>query len=250
MKKLIAIVWLTGLWVACVPLNGQTIADPANAAAGGVVPANPPLVPAAGDPLFAPLATTTGPESLHEKLMDWAVITAGPRSFAAPAFAAGIRMVDPPRTYPGAWKDGVGAFGRGYGNDLARHASTETGRFLTGALLHEDFRYRPSASRNPLVRGFHALAFTFVDRSDSGHNQIAVANFVGAGAGGFVGQLYLPPGFSNLSHAEAQTAIQFGTFAARNLLREFEPELLKVAVKLHLPHTDFPVPEWWVKRYN
>lgn len=247
MKKLIAIGWLAGLCVAWVPLHAQAPPDSAAAAVAGV---SPSLVPAAGDPLFAPLATTTGPQGFHEKLMNWAVITVGPRSFVAPAFAAGIRMVDPPGDYPRAWKDGAGAFGRGYGNDLARHESTETGRFLAGALLHEDFRYRPSASRNPLVRGFHAVAFTFVDQSDSGHKQIAMANFIGAGAGGFVGQLYLPPGFNNLSHTEAQTVIQFGTFAARNLLREFEPELLKVAVKLHLPRTDFPIPEWWVKRYN
>jgi hypothetical protein len=250
MKSLIAILWLAGVSLLSVPVNAQAPPDPTIAAAGTSAPVlHPPLVPAAGDPLFAPLATTDGPESFHEKLMYWAVNTVGPRSFVLPAVTAGIRMVDPPSAYPRAWKDGGGAFGRNYGNDFARHASAETGRFLTGAILHEDFRYRPSTSRNPLVRSFHALAFTFVDRSDSGHRQIALANFVGAGAGGFVGELYLPPGFNNRSHAETQVAIQFGTYAGRNLLREFEPELLKLAVKLHFPHTDFPVPVWWVKRY-
>jgi hypothetical protein len=69
------------------------------------------------------------------------------------------------------------------------------------------------------------LAFTFVDKSDSGHNQIAVSNFAGAAAGGFVGNFYLPPGFNNLSHGETRTAFAFGTFAGRNLLRECSPEL-------------------------
>jgi hypothetical protein len=84
---------------------------------------------------------------------------------------------------------------------------------LTSAVLHEDFHYRPSTSRNPIARTFHALAFTFVDKSDSGHNQIAVSNFAGAGARGFAGNFYLPPGYNNLSHAETRTAFAFGTFA-------------------------------------
>jgi hypothetical protein len=81
----------------------------------------------------------------------------------------------------------VGGYARNYGNALAPRASMDTARFLSGALLHEDFRYRPFSSKNPLVRSFHALAYTFVDRSDSGHNRIALANFVEAGASGFVG---------------------------------------------------------------
>jgi hypothetical protein len=118
---------------------------------------------------------------------------------------------------------------------------------LTAAISHEDFRYRPSTSRNPLVRSFHALAFTFVDKSDSGHNRIAMANFVGAGASGFVGNLYLPPGFNTLSHAETRTAFAFGGFAVQNLLREFAPDLLKATHKWHTPFPRIPVPEWWVK---
>jgi hypothetical protein len=123
----------------------------------------------------------------------------------------------------------------------------DTGRFLTGAFLHEDFRYRPSTRKNPLARSFHALAFTFVDKSDSGRNRVALANFVGAGASGFVGNLYLPAGFNNLSHAETRTAVAFGGFAAQNMLREFAPDLLRTTRKLHTPFPRIPVPEWWVK---
>ena len=97
------------------------------------------------------------------------------------------------------------------------------------------------------MRSFHALAFTFVDKSDSGHNRVALANFAGAEAGGFVGNLYLPAGFNNLSHAETRTAIAFGGFAAQNLLREFAPDLLKATRRLHAPFPRLPVPEWWVK---
>jgi hypothetical protein len=202
-------------------------------------------VPAAGDPWYAPVAT--GPQNFHGKLIAYAIVTVGPRTLFAPFVSAAIRMANPPSAYPRDWRQGAGAFGRNYGNALAPRVSKDTARFLTGVLLHEDFRYRPSTSRNPLVRSFHAVAFAFVDRSDSGHNRIAVANFVGAGASGFVGNLYLPAGFNNLSHAETRTGFAFGGFAAQNLLREFVPDLLHATHRLHAPFPRIPVPEWWVK---
>jgi len=229
MKTLNATI-LPGLLACCFSLQAQT----------------PPVVPAAGDPLFAPVATGT-PPTLHEKFMNYAVITVGPRVFFVQALSASIRMANPPTAYPRAWKDGGGAFGRNYGNAFASTASRETARFAASALLHEDFRYRPSTSTNPLARSIHALAFTFVDKSDSGRNQLALSNFAGAAAGGFVGNSYLPAGYNNLSHAETRTAIAFGTFAGRNVLREFSPELFRFARKFHLPSSDIPVPEWWVK---
>jgi len=73
-----------------------------------------------------------------------------------------------------------------------------------------------------------------------------VANFVGAAAGGFVGELYLPPGYRDLSHSEARMAIAFGGFAGQNLFREFDPDLMRLARKLGLPHIG--VRDWWVKR--
>jgi hypothetical protein len=233
--------------VASVPVAAR------NAYPGSTPPAQqgtPPLeppVPAAGDPLYAPVVTTRGPQSLHDRFMDYLIVTIGPRALFVPPVYASIRMADPPAAYTRDWRLGAGAFGRNYGNVLAARTSLETGRFLTAALLHEDFRYRPSTSGNPFVRSFHALAFTFVDKSDSGHNRIAFANFVGAGAGGSVGNLYLPPGFNDLGHAETRIAFAFGGFALQNLLREFTPELLKATHRWHAPFPRIPLPEWWAK---
>jgi hypothetical protein len=232
-----------GTSLACVPIHAQN-----------PVPPFAPMVPkpvqapvaTAGDPWFAPIAIG-GPQNFHEKWMSYAIVTVGPRTLFAPFVAAGLWMANPPRRYPADWREGVEAYSRNYGNALAPRVSKDTARFLTGALLHEDFRYRPSNSTNPVARSFHALAFTFVDKSDSGHDRIAIANFVGAGASGFVGNLYLPPGFNNLGHAETRTAFAFGGLAAQNLLREFIPDLLNVTHRMHAPFPRIPVPEWWVK---
>ena len=209
-------------------------------------PAHSPPIPTAGDPLYAPIAIKR--QGFREKFTDYAIRTFGPRALVGPALGSAIEMANPPSAYPRDWRDGAGAFGKIYGSRLATGSSLQTGRFLTGALLHEDFRYRPSSSGNPFARSFHALAFTFIDKSDSGHSRIAFSNFVGAAAGGFVGELYLPRGYNDLSHAETQTARLFAGFAAQNLLREFAPEIRKVTRKLHVPFPRIPVPEWWTRR--
>jgi hypothetical protein len=249
-EKVPVLVLVLGASFASVTIHAQNPAPPLTPTAAPLTPTVPkPLqapVAAAGDPWYAPVAIG-GPQNFHGKLMAYAIVTVGPRTLFAPFIAAGIRMANPPRGYPPDWREGVSAYSRNYGNALAPRVSKDTVRFLAGAALHEDFRYRPSTSSNPLVRGFHAFAFAFVDKSDSGNNRLAVANFLGAGASGFVGNLYLPPGFNNLTHAETRTGVAFGGLVAQNLLREFIPDLLKASHKLHAPFPRIPVPEWWVK---
>jgi hypothetical protein len=152
-----------------------------------------------------------------------------PSVFTAPAFRAGIRMANPPgkgvTQYPPEWRQGAEAFGRNYGDAFAQRITFQTARFATGVIAHEDPRYIPSASHNVFARSFHALTFTFVDRSDSGHAMPAISNFVGATAGGFVGNAYLPSGFNNATHAGQRATLQFGLTAAGNLFREFAPQM-------------------------
>jgi hypothetical protein len=180
--------------------------------------------------------------------MDYAVITFGARALFTPLFGSAFSMLHPPSGYPNEWRQGMGAFGRIYGSGLATRTSVQSTRFLTAAMLHEDFRYRPSASKNPLVRSLHAVAFTFVDRSDGGHDRIAFSNFAAAAADGFTPNLYLPAGYNTLGRAETRMASAFGGFAMRNLTREFAPELFKVTRKLHVPFPRIPIPAWWTSR--
>ena len=204
-----------------------------------------PPIPKAGDPFYAPVALTSAPQDFHRRFMDYEVITFGPRALFTPLFGSAFSMLHPPSAYPKEWRQGMGAFGRIYGSGLTTHASVQSARFLTAAILHEDFRYRPSASKNPLVRSLHAVAFTFVDKSDSGHDRIAVSNFAAAAAGGFTPNLYLPAGYNTLSRAETRMASAFGGFAMRNLTREFAPELFKLTRKLHVPFPRIPIPARW-----
>jgi hypothetical protein len=152
-----------------------------------------------------------------------------PSVVTAPAFRAGLRMANPPgkgvTQYPPEWRQGVGAFGRNYGDALAERASFQTARSVAGAITREDPRYSPSGRKNILARSVYALSFTFLDRSDSGRPMPALSNFVAAAAGGFVGNAYLPAGFNDVTHAGQRATLQFGFLAAGNLFREFAPQM-------------------------
>src|SRR5208282_5170062 len=104
----------------------------------------------------------------------------GPENFLVPAWGAGFYMLNPPSRCAREWKDGGGAFGKWYGEQMAAGTSRRTGQFLAAVAWHEDPRYVPSGSKNVLARTFHAVAFTFVDRTDSGHKTFAFSNFAGA----------------------------------------------------------------------
>jgi hypothetical protein len=202
--------------------------------------------PLAGDSLFAPLAVGTVPDSFKIKTESYVVVTFGPRAMIAPAFSAAFKMARPPNGYPRQWEDGGGAFGRNYGAALGERVASETARYGAGALLHEDFRYRPSKARG-MARLFHAIGYTFVDTSDSGHRTLAVANFAAAAAGGFVGNLYLPDGYNTPGDGARHFATRMAGFAGTNLSREFAPEIYAAVKKLHLPFPHTPLPEWWTK---
>jgi hypothetical protein len=193
--------------------------------------------------LFLPVATSSQRLSFSDKFTIYAHQTFGPPAVIFPAFKAGLGMANPTNHYPREWKDGAGAFGRLYGDSIATVTSQRTARFLTGVALHEDPRYVRSTSKNLLVRTVHAVAFTFIDKTDSGKNTIAFSNFAGAAAGGFVGSAYLPHGYNDLTHAEQRMAMQFTSIAIQNVAAEFQPQWGPIVRKLRIQKI---LPQWWV----
>lgn len=166
-----------------------------------------------------------------------------PLGFLAVAFDAGLTMASPPDHYPREWKDGAGAYGRLYADAVARRESEQAVILLSELALREDPRYLPSASHNMLVRIAHAAAFVIVDRSDSGHERLALSNFLGATASGFIGNAYLPGGYNDLTHAGQRTANTLGGFALSNLANEFCPEWGPIVNRMHLPLVHPPCEE-------
>jgi hypothetical protein len=196
-------------------------------------------------PMLPPRRTMI-PLTAEDKFQIYIHKTFGPPAVILPALGAGYQMINPPNNYPRDWKDGAGAFGRNYGYRLADHTSRNTAQFMTGLLLHEDPRYQRSTSTNPFGRTVHALAYTVVDKTDSGKNTIAASNFASAAAGGFVGMGILPDGYNDLTHAEQHMASEFLQLGIGNVITEFQPEWGPWAQKIHLPKI---LPAWWVPEH-
>jgi hypothetical protein len=150
-----------------------------------------------------------------------------------PAAEAAAVMTSPPKAYPKDWRQGATAYARNFGASFGRTQTAEFGRFVVGLGLHEDPRYYPAANRNIGARIVHAIGFTLVDRSDSGHSRAAFATMVGATAGGFIGNAYLPESYTNLRHVAMRIGIQMGTFAVGNVIEEFAPETRRLTQALN-----------------
>ena len=193
-------------------------------------------------PILSP-RLTRAPLTLQNKFLIYTHKTFGPPAVILPAFGAGLAMLNPPNRYPREWKDGASAFGRNYGETVATGTARKTAGMLAGIAFHEDPRYMPSTSSNVVFRIGHALAYTVVDRTDSGRKTIAFSNFAAAGAGGLVGMAYLPNGFNGATHAEQRILAQFSAVAVRNLAAEFQPQWAPIVRILRIPKL---LPEWWV----
>jgi hypothetical protein len=196
----------------------------------GQMEADPPPYSAGIDPVAPRVPAVRAGINFEDKVHYYLTETYfNPSALTAPAFRAGLRMANPPgkgaTQYPSDWRQGAEAFGRNYGDAVAERVSFQTARFVTGLITREDPRYIPSGSRNIFARSIHALSFMFVDRSDSGHRVPAISNVVGATAGGFVGNAYLPAGFNDFTHAGQRATLRFGFAAAGNLFREFAPQM-------------------------
>ncbi len=179
----------------------------------------------------------------HDKFALYRHQAVNPVALLLPAVSAGFSMANPPKHYPHDWRAGGEAFGRLYGDALARRESGQAAQFLTAATFREDHRYLPSASHNTFGRVAQALTFTLIDTSDSGHRMPALSNFAGAAAKGFVGTAYLPAGYNDLAHAGQRSAITFAGFAAGNLVNEFCPEWGPLVNRLHIPFVHPPCPD-------
>ena len=172
---------------------------------------------------------------MRERFLLQAHTTFGPIAFLSPAGEAAITMAHPPDHYPREWRDGAGAFGRNYGSELGRHTAGGLTHFATAWVDGEDARYFRSTSSNPGRRFVHAMLFTIVDRTNSGRRTLALSNFAGSTAAGFVGNLWEPDGFNDTTHALQRSALEFGTFGGANIFAEFSPDLSHLMRKMHIP---------------
>ena len=194
---------------------------------------------------FLPPPINRQPLTTKDKFKIYAHQNYGPQNFILPAFGAAFFLAHPPRGYSHDWVDGGGAFGRWYGEQIAASTAYRTAQVLTAVAWHEDSRYLPSGSKNMLIRTFHAIGFTFIDKNDSGHDTFAFSNFAAAAVGGFSGMVVLPPGHKDARQAEQRALRGLGSVAVRNMVTEFRPQWAPILRRIRVPSI---LPEWWTRQ--
>lgn len=212
-----------------VPQDGQT-----SQASGRVQPS--PIAPSRLNPGSA---AAPGPLTQAERNQYVVRQLIAPEHIFGYSASALYHMANPPGRgstyYPKEWRVGGPGFGRNFGDSAAQDETKHVGKYVSGALLREDPRYYPSASTSLVRRAEYAVLFTLVDRSNDGERRPAFSNLVGAAAGAYVGDAYLPPGFRNQAHATQRALLNLAGFAGENGLAEFKPEIREGLRRLHVP---------------
>jgi len=123
------------------------------------------------------------------------------------------------------WKDygqGTAGYAKRYG---ASYADVAAGTFIGNAILpvvfKQDPRYFYKGKGTKRSRIFHAIAGTFVARSDNGNWGPNYSNVLGSMAAGGISNLYYPSNRRGVGLVFSTAAIRLGEITAASLFEEF-----------------------------
>jgi hypothetical protein len=146
-----------------------------------------------------------------------------PMTLLSSAFGAGI---DQWRNVPRAWGQGSEAYairfasGEGF---TAAHNAVALGFDIA---FHLDPRYRPMREGRFGPRLWNAVSQTFIANKDSGGKTINVSEIAGNFGAGFIANAWQPAGYNSTGDALTRGALGLAYHSAKNVLREFLPNLL------------------------
>ena len=165
------------------------------------------------------------PLTVGGKLRFYLKATYGPGPLLSMAASAGLNQW---RDFPTQWGQGMEGYGRRFASRVGQSTLNNSVRFGVGVALREDPRYFPSARKAFLPRIGHALAYTFVARTDSGGRTFAVSRFAGAFGSAFISNSWYPAGVDDTNHALGRAGITVAVDAGMNVVREFWPDVKRV----------------------
>ena len=167
--------------------------------------------------------------SAMEKFNLFARTTINPKTYLTAAYNAGVAQAednDP------TWGQGAEGYGKRYAAAFTDQVSSNFfKKFAYPALFRQDPRYFRGEGTGG-QRFKHAIAHTFVTRSDSGNDMFNFSRWFGATSAVALGNLYHPGHRRGFTPAAERVGISVGTDMGFDVLREFWPELVR---KFHLP---------------
>jgi hypothetical protein len=170
------------------------------------------------------LAPSAHPIGVADKLRFHAQRVVSPASLLGWAAYSGWQQW---RDVPREWGQGASGYGQRYASNLGYMAVRHAMGFALDSSLHEDPRYFQSKRIGVLARTGDVVRQTFISRTNSGRETLAVWRVGSAYGAGFVSNAWLPK-----SAASAGDALMTGTLAivsdtGLNWFREFWPDIRK-----------------------
>jgi hypothetical protein len=175
--------------------------------------------------VFPNIATNTTALSPWQKFQLFVDNTVSVNSLTWAALGAAVGQADnTPSGYGQEW----GGYGKRYGADMARTASSEFfGTFVLASSLHEDPRFFPEI-RPPF---FHAIKYSikriFVTRSDDGREIFNYSGLIGPAMAEGLANVYLPERNRSAGYTFFRYGLDLSSRASGNMFREYWPVLLQ-----------------------
>ena len=149
-----------------------------------------------------------------------------PIYFLSGAFAGISQIENQNPSFGQGLKGYAKRYGTSYVDQMLGNMMTEA---VVPTLLHEDPRYFRRGSGSKLGRSAYALTRIFVTRTDAGVNRINSSELVGNSIAVAISNAYYPA-MRNAADNLQKLALQCGTDALSNMLKEFWPDVKR---KLH-----------------
>jgi hypothetical protein len=147
-----------------------------------------------------------------------------PFSFVITGIYAGVSQLS--HQYP-EWGQGAAAYGKRYGGAFGDNLF---GNYMTEGVwpvvLHQDPRYfRMGPKYGFWKRVGYSATRVIVTRGDSGARQFNFSEIIGNGAAAGISSMYYPPSGRNTHAVMDKWALDVGSDAGFNILKEFWPDM-------------------------
>ena len=167
-------------------------------------------------------AQTADSLDLKGKLLYHGDLIYSPISLAESAAYAGLRQA---RNQPAEWGHGGAAYGKRLGSALGYSAVRETLAFGLDATLYQDPRYFRSGGHGVWNRTGRALRGTILTRTDKGGETLSTWRIGSAYGAAYLSNQWYPDRLNTVGLCVKQGSLQLGFDFARNLSREFWPDV-------------------------
>ncbi len=223
------LVWFAAVLCAQQPASSQDRPDAPSTTRSAQSPRKPPrgFVSTLNRKsiVFPDIATTEGPLSTGGKFKLFVDNSASLSALVGAAASAGIGQAE---YYPHGYRQGAEGYGKRFGADMARNASSEFfGTFVLASMLRQDPRFFPQA--DPTLGGSikYAVTRVFVTRNDAGEDVANWSGLLGPAMAEGLANAYWPEGERTAPKTFERYGIDIASRAGFNLFRNYWPVFFK-----------------------